>query len=138
MSEVGQKAMSPAVNDVGSAINAVDALTRILIDSKAAEDLPERDCPHISVDIFDLGDLIYSSFAPMARDCVGCIELNQRILKCLAMIQHNVPEPELKQAAEIMAIELIQRCLNKLEFEPDRQKLLSEFRSHFPLIQLSH
>ncbi|MCP5774862.1 DUF2254 domain-containing protein, partial [Klebsiella pneumoniae] len=53
MSEVGQKAMSPAVNDVGSAINAVDALTRILIDSKAAEDLPERDCPHISVDIFD-------------------------------------------------------------------------------------
>ncbi|ANF82973.1 hypothetical protein A3K93_12760 [Acinetobacter sp. NCu2D-2] len=82
--------------------------------------------------MFELKDLITGSFGPMARDCVANLELNQRMLKSLHMIQHNVPEQVLQQAAEEMAVEILQRCLKHLDFQPDQDVLLQEFQALFP------
>lgn len=136
MSEVGQKAMSAAINDVGSAISAINALTRVIIDAKPDEHAVLIDCPQVSIEPFDPQELIYTTFAPMARDCAANLELNQRMVKCLSMIQQNVPEPEIKAAAEVIAKELVQRCLKHLEFEPDRQSLRTEFSKCFPHVVL--
>ncbi|QIO04478.1 DUF2254 domain-containing protein [Acinetobacter shaoyimingii] len=132
MSEVGQKAMSSAINDVGSGISAINALTRILIDSQPHAEVNKLDYPHMSMHQFDIKELIFGSFAPMARDCVNNIELNVRMLKSLAMIQQNVPEPELKVAAEEMAINIVKHCLTQFEFEPDREILIETFNAQFP------
>ena len=132
MSEVGQKAMSAAINDVGSGISAINALTRVIIDSQPEEDMPRLDCPYISIKIFDIREIIYSTFAPMARDCSTNLELNQRLLKCLSMIYHNVPEAEFKQAAEVMAEQVIQRCLKNFDFQIDRDFLIEEYVGFFP------
>lgn len=132
MSEVGQKAMSSGINDVGSGISAINALTRILIDSHADEMLERKDCTHVSLTQFPIKELIYSTFAPMARDGAGNFELNLRMLKCLSSIQKNVPEVDLQHAAENMAKDLIERCLQQFEFESDRQALKQEFDQLFP------
>lgn len=137
MGEVGQKAMSAAINDVGSAISAINALTRVIIDAKPDQHLPVLDCPYVSIDQFDPQELIYTTFAPMARDCVGNLELNQRMIKCLSMIQQNVPEIEIKQASETVAQQLVERCLKHLEFEIDRHVLRQEFRHSFPHLHLN-
>ena len=137
MSEVAQKAMSAAINDVGSAISGINALTRILIDSQPDPDTEKLDYTNISIDAFDIKELITTSFAPLARDCLGNIELNQRMLKSLAMIKHNVPEVELQQAAEQTAIQLVQRSIQYFEFEPDQVILIEEFKKNFPEANIS-
>ncbi|WP_180028800.1 DUF2254 domain-containing protein [Acinetobacter sp. YH16032] len=131
MSEVGQKAMSAAINDVGSAISAINALTRIIIDSQPDPEQKTFNFSNISVDMFDIREFVSSSFAPMARDCISNIELNQRIIKCLSMIKKNVSEPELREAAHEMAHEILARCLKHFEFEPDRQRLIREYENNF-------
>ena len=136
MGEVGQKAMSAAINDVGSAISAINALTRILIDSKPDDSIKVEETDFISIAMFDVKEFIYSTFAPIARDSMSNIELNQRMIKCLSMIQKNVEETELKSASEIMAIEILKRCICKFEFEPDRQLLKDEFKQCFPHLEL--
>jgi uncharacterized membrane protein len=131
MSEVGQKAMSSAINDVGSGISALNALTRILIDSRPDPEATRCDCPHLSIECFDLQDLIYGSFMPLARDCAQNLELNQRLLKCLSMIEQNVPEPELRQAATQMAMQVLQRCLHHFDFAPERALIQADFAALF-------
>ena len=132
MSEVGQKAMSSAINDVGSGISTLNALTRILIDSHPDPEATRCDCPHLSIECFDLQDLIYGSFMPLARDCAQNLELNQRLLKCLSMIAQNVPEPELRQAATQMAMQVLQRCLHHFDFAPERALIQADFAALFP------
>lgn len=136
MSEVGQKAMSSAINDVGSGISALNALTRVIIDSKPEANMPTLDCPNISIEIFDLREIIYSTFTPMIRDCAGNLELNQRMLKCLSMIHQNTTEIELKEAAEVMAQELIQRCVKHFDFKMDRDCLTRDYQNYFPDLAL--
>ena len=132
MTEVAQKAMSAAINDVGSAISSINALTRILIDSQPEPDATTLDCPHMSITLFNQQDLIYSTYMPLVRDCGANLELNQRLLKCLSMIEQNVAETELKQAAQVTAEYLLQRSLNQFDFVPDQQLLQRQFAEYFP------
>lgn len=135
MSEVAQKAMSAAINDVGSAISGINALTRILIDNQADPNQSQLDYKNISIESFDIKELITTSFAPLARDCLGNIELNQRMLKSLAIIKNNVPEVELQQAAEQTGIQLVERSIQHFEFKPDQLLLTDEFKKNFPEAQ---
>lgn len=136
MSEVAQKAMSSAINDVGSAISAINALTRILIDSIPEETWTQPDYPHLSLSMFNPELLILDIFTPLVRDSASNLELQLRLLKSLSMIQNNVSEPALCQASARMAADLLHRSLHYFDFEADRLQLIHEFRQLFPQIQL--
>ena len=123
MTEVAQKALSPAVNDGGSALTAVNALTRILVDSQANPDESAEECPRLSIVHLDEADFIYSTFLPIARDGANNYELHLRLIKSLSIIYHNVDEPALVEAAYKCAITIVQRAEQQLSFKDEYENL---------------
>ena len=133
MSEVGQRAMSASINDPATAISVLNALTRVIIDTKAwAETLPEFE--HLSIVPMDEEAWIESIFAPIARDSVNNLEINQRLLKCLALIAQYAPERSLQQAARQQAQQVLQRALLHLTQALDQQRLQQCFDAAFKKI----
>lgn len=130
MSEVGQRAMSAATNDPATAISVLNALTRVIVDTQASsDDLTEF--KHLSISPMDEGAWIESVFAPIARDSVSNLEINQRLLKCLRLIAQHAPEPALRQAAQDEAEEILKRCLKNFAEALDQQRIQECFNEAF-------
>lgn len=85
LAEVASRALSPAVNDPGTAIDILGRLTRVL---SLWQDRSEPDLrfAHLQVPGIKLGDLMTDAFAAIARDGAGIIEVQIRIQKTLAAL----------------------------------------------------
>ncbi len=85
LSEIGQRAMSPGVNDPGTAIEALARLEGLLWQFGRPRDVampaPRFDRVHVPEIIAD--QLFDAAFAPIARDGAGCIEVAQRLIFAL-------------------------------------------------------
>jgi uncharacterized membrane protein len=129
MSEVGQRAMSASINDPATAISVLNALTRVIIDTKPLDEaLPEFE--HLSIVPMDEATWIESVFAPIARDSVTNLEINQRLLKCLGLIAQCAPETSLQKAAQVQAQQLLQRALPNFN-DLDQRRLEQCFQAAF-------
>lgn len=92
--EIGQRALSPAVNDPGSAIMVGGAITRVLVDSwfEAQGRLADQDvvaehvCDRVFVPLIDDADLVRDGFSPLQRDAAGAVEVHTRLIKLLEAI----------------------------------------------------
>lgn len=132
MSEVGQRAMSASINDPATAMAVLNSLTRILVDTQADAEHQVTHYDRISAVTFDQNEFIKPVFAPIARDSVSNLEVNMRMMKCLAIIANNAPEVRVRESAALEAHILIRRCLKHFEFAEDRQQLLSVYQKQFP------
>ncbi len=125
MGEVASKAMSPGVNDPGTAIDVIGRIGRILNDY---EDEVDRDrdevLDHIYVTPLDPHDLIEDAFGALARDGRSVLEVQQWLQKTLAGLMHH-PDKGLCKAASTAAQKHLRRALSVIEFEPDREQLLA-------------
>ncbi|MDO4232510.1 MAG: DUF2254 family protein [Lautropia sp.] len=106
LSEIGQRALSPAVNDGGTAINVAGAMARVLVDTRLAVEAEQRAAaekraadkqtqagranaddaprfPQVYVPELDEADFIRDSFVPMQRDAGGLFEVQLRFVKVL-------------------------------------------------------
>lgn len=82
LSEIASRALSPAVNDPGTAIGVLARLVRVL--SLWKEELePEIKFPLVHVPPLDPADLIEDAFRPIARDGAGIIEVRIRLHKSI-------------------------------------------------------
>jgi uncharacterized membrane protein len=131
ISEVAQRALSPAVNDPGTAITVMHAITRMIIDTQPTEDLVSKDCNRISICEMPVANFITHAFFPIARDGADNIEVNIRLFKCLGLIFNEAPEAEIRIAAKNMAFDLSGRCEKNFSFEDDRNKLQQVFQYSF-------
>lgn len=87
LSEVGSKALSPGINDPGTAIEVLRAGTRIfemLHDTPGADDAAPYD--RVIVPPLDLAALYRAFFAPIARDGASQIEVQETLQDCLAAL----------------------------------------------------
>ena len=92
LSEIGSRALSPSVNDPGTAIEVLGALQRVFtLTLTEARDSEVRH-PHIWVTPVDLGDLIEDGFRPIARDGAALIEVSVRVQKVLASLADAAPD----------------------------------------------
>lgn len=125
MGEVASKALSPGVNDPGTAIDVIGRIGRILSDyeDEVARDRDEV-LDHIYVQPLDPADLIQDAFGAMARDGCKVVEVQQRLQTTLAGLMHH-PDKGLSKAAGAAAETHLRRALAAIEFEPDRAQLLS-------------
>lgn len=87
LSEIASRALSPAVNDPGTAIAAIEAGSRVLaamLGHKAdrAEDRPSG----VKLPPLFFRDLMEDLFRPIARDGAGTIEVGIRLQKTLAAL----------------------------------------------------
>jgi len=125
MGEIGSRALSPGVNDPGTAIDVITRIGRILSTYKDETGTDERETPldNLYVAPIDPMDLLQDGFAAMSRDGAGAVEVQQRLQQTLSGLMHH-PDSGLSNAARTVAERELRRALGVLDFAPDRARLL--------------
>lgn len=89
LSEIASRALSPAVNDPGTAIDVIGRAVRLLVKRArydAKEPAAEIACPHVWVPALEIGDMFDDAFAPIARDGASLLEIQIRLQKAFAAL----------------------------------------------------
>ena len=120
LSEIASRALSPGVNDPGTAIDVVGTLTRILAEwGKIRQDAkPEIRYPRLTVPEIDPVDIFADAFRGIARDGAGLLEVQLRLQKCLVTLA-AVDPPLFGSAARNMSKEALQRAGLAMAHEDD-------------------
>lgn len=89
LSEIASRALSPAVNDPGTAIDILGSFVRLLAPwmasgTDADEEAPE--CDRVEVPGLSVADLFDDAFMAIARDGGGMVEVVGRLQKALASL----------------------------------------------------
>lgn len=82
LTEIASRALSPAVNDPGTAIDILGRQVRILSLWADPDPAPVQ-CDRLYVPALSLDDLMTDAFAPIARDGATMVELHIRLQKAL-------------------------------------------------------
>jgi uncharacterized membrane protein len=84
LSEIAGRALSPAVNDPGTAIDIVGTLVRLFVswnDTPHGESKPEHD--RVEVPAVSVEDMFDDAFTAIGRDGAGIVEVTVRLMKGL-------------------------------------------------------
>ena len=129
MGGVGSKALSPGVNDPGTAIDAITRLGRILSDyrDEARMDVPVR-LERLYVPPMQPDELVEDGFSALARDGDAVVEVQLRLQATLSGLMRH-PDDGLSKAARDAAELHLLRALRVTSFEPDRKRLFDAARS---------
>ena len=122
LSEIASRALSPAVNDAGTAIDIIGRFLRLFTEWGSAstdgkdEGKPRFDrveIPEISID-----DMFEDAFSPIARDGAGTVEVQVRLQKALASLASSEND-DIKAAAERHSRLLLKRAESELTLGED-------------------
>ncbi|HQU69139.1 MAG TPA: DUF2254 family protein [Albidovulum sp.] len=86
LSEIAQRALSPAVNDPGTAIFIIDRITAHLVGEGRPETPEPPTCPQVFMPVVTPADLIADGLAPIARDGAEKVEVQDRLQRAFATI----------------------------------------------------
>lgn len=129
MSEIASRALSPGINDPGTAIAVVGRLQRLLTDwhTKTAAEAG-ADVKHSRVHVAPLAaaDLFEDAFGPLTRDGAPIVEVGIRLQKCLAALA-RIGGPEMEAAARTQAARALAQARAALTLESDVQALAAIF-----------
>lgn len=125
LSETAQRALSPAVNDPGTAIDVIGRATRLL--SKWSEPVEEREpqFPRVFIPALTEHDLFEDAFMTIARDGAAQVEVQLRLQKSLAALG-RLGSGEFRAAARRQALLALSRAEKALPIEADLQRLRSD------------
>ena len=132
LSQIGSKALSPGVNDTGTAIDVLNRSARILSlykDETSADGPPKF--PRMYIRPLDPVDLILDALAGIARDGAADVEVQQRLQRIIAgLMQH--PDDGLCEAAGTLGREFLDRANAAISWEPDRARLDAKVAPSLP------
>lgn len=86
LTEIILKAMSPGINDPGTAINAIDYITELFalrMQKKDINVIRRDEIPYIKVETVDFKDLLYQVMVAIRTYCKHDVTLNQKLLVML-------------------------------------------------------
>lgn len=123
LSEIAGRALSPAVNDPGTAIDIVGTLVRLFslwVDPD--EDLAAQpgECDRVYVPALQIGDLFDDAFTAIARDGAGTLEVGIRLQKSLRALALCGDGP-MREAAVRHSRLAVARAEQALAVEYDRE-----------------
>ena len=121
LAEVAQRALSPAVNDPGTAIDVTGRLLRIL-SGVTDEAAPELRFSHVWVPELDAGALLRQSLAPIAREGAGCLEVVLHVVEAATALAQIAPEAYGKAGREI-ALEAQARAAEAMRLPADLEAI---------------
>lgn len=127
MSEIASKALSPAVNDPGTAINVIGRLVRLLSTWQVSEQV-EVKYSHIYVPGISCEDLLTDAFKAIARDGAATVEVQVRLHKALAALKQVIPE--FSQAVTQVGLYALERAKNASLNEQDIALLEKVFKKY--------
>lgn len=131
LAEVASKALSPGINDVGTAIGVLGRLVRVLATlDRNAEQPNEGGVEHAQVRVRPIValDMLRDAFRSIARDGAGAIELGLRLQATLAHVARlrprgDVLQGDLGEAAAAIADDALARARSALELPADVSEL---------------
>jgi uncharacterized membrane protein len=129
LSEIASRALSPAVNDPGTAIDVIGRGVRTLTCwGKPQISSPENDpgCDLVYLRGLTVEDLFDDFFSPISRDGAGLLEVNIRLLK--ALISLSQINPRLFQQVCSRHVDLLVSRANAtllLQYEKDQLSSLA-------------
>lgn len=130
LAEIASRALSPAVNDPGTAIDILGTGVRVLdrwCGERGRPDGPDErgeslPYPSVRVPPLSADDLFEDLFAPIARDGAGTVEVGIRLQKSLAMLA-DAGGDEVKHAARRMSAVALEHADKALTRAADRERL---------------
>lgn len=125
LTEIASRAMSPGVNDPGTAIDIIGRQVRLLAawangGEREGEDEPA--CPNVFVPPLSLDDMFDDAFGPIARDGAAFLEVQLRLLKGLLALSETGVEGYRENAIRHARMAL-QRSENALALEEELSRL---------------
>ena len=131
MAEIACRALSPAVNDPGTAIDVIGRGVRILSTyAQNKSDEIEVKYPSVHVAPLQNNDLLEDFFSPVARDGASMREIQIRVLKGLSMLSKGWPEI-FAEAAHTLAFETLEHATHADHIDSDRYLIKSTYYNLF-------
>lgn len=127
LSEIASRALSPAVNDPGTAIDIINAFVRIFVICNkpvALEDKVPRSYDRIEVPEISIHDMFDDAFMALARDGAGTVEVGVRLQKALRALA-EIGDKNMRKAAEYHARLAIARAEQALDLPEDLNAIRS-------------
>lgn len=123
LAEVGSRALSPATNDPGTALDILTRQTRLLSQwAEGREDEPAK-YPRLNLHPISDADLFEDAFMLMARDGAHLVEIQLRLQKSLAALQ-RIGRPAFRAAARQQSKIALERSREGLTARHDLERLL--------------
>lgn len=125
LGEVASRALSPAVNDPGTAIDVIGTLVRLMHEWSQPDETGDADevaFPRVFVPPLVAQDLLADCFAPIGRDGATMVEVGVRMQKALRSIA-AMGAPGLREAARDQARHSLQRGEHQLSHQGDKERL---------------
>lgn len=124
LSEIASRALSPGINDPGTAIAVVSRLERLLWDHARACDPDPAPAayPRLHVPPYAEADLIEAAFSAIARDGAGMIEVCLQLADALTALTRT-DRPDLAQAARALQDRLMDHATRALPLPADVARL---------------
>lgn len=123
LSEIASRALSPAVNDPGTAISVLGAQLRVL--AKLSEAEGAKFDERVIIPALTIEKLVVDAFRAIGRDGAGTIEVALKLQKILAALAAIAPE--WSAAARQAADEARERARRALTLEEERLTVVRAF-----------
>jgi uncharacterized membrane protein len=123
LTEIAQRALSPGINDPGTAIDVLSRHLR-LMQTYREETVPDGPphFPRIWMPPITADDLMRDGFDPIARDAGGSFGVQLRLQKALRDLA-RLPEPALAAAARTASARALQLALPELRLDEQKEAL---------------
>lgn len=128
LTEIASRALSPGINDPGTAIQIIGSHERLFfLWNEEIENSNDEDVVYDRIEVpkISIQDFFDDAFRPIARDGAGNVEVMLRLQKALTSIE-TLTNPELKEAAISYSEKAYLRAEGSLKFKDDLETLKSE------------
>lgn len=125
LSEIASRALSPAVNDPGTAIDVLGRARRLLAVWATPVEQTAPEHPRVHVPPVLLQDLFDEVFTPIARDGAAHVEVMLRLQKSLRSLS-VLGGPDFRVAALHHSAQALQRAEQAMPLEADRARVRNE------------
>ena len=131
LAEIGCRALSPAVNDPGTAIAVLGSAHRLLSDWVAPADPAEPEYDRIEAPPLSLDDMLEDVFPALGRDGAGMVEVAMRVQRVLGELG-RCGDTQLALAARRHAVLALARAERALDFPADLALVRSRHADYQP------
>lgn len=120
LGEIGSRALSPGVNDPGTAIGVLDTLHRLVwVRAEMMTAEPETRHDRVQVPRLSVDEMLGDAFVPLGRDGAGTVEVAERVQRLLAALRDGCADTATAGAAGRLAEDALQRARAALSHPAD-------------------
>ncbi|WP_336740747.1 DUF2254 domain-containing protein [Aureimonas altamirensis] len=130
LAEIGARALSAAINDIGTAIDIIGRSLRVMAAAAQPSEASEIRHDRVYVARIQADDLFDDMFTSFGRDGAAEIEVSVRLMKALASL-HDLGGPDFRAASRRHALELLERCEKTLQMDSEKRALRQVYDSRF-------